>query len=932
MKLATKNSLHIGHHQSCHVRLLNPSGALRGVPGTRLRALSGVALAACFFANEAKAIDVASQADWNAAVTAVSSAGPNTTTTINITSGFTLSSSLSALTASNANVTVNIVGNNSTINGNALYQGIKVLGTNAPTVTISNLTLTNTLAKGGNGGGGGDGGGGGGLGAGGGLFVASGANVTLQDVSFINNKAQGGNGGVSGANSGGAGGGGLNGGNGGTPPGGSGTGGAGGVGAGGAGFAGSGGTAGTGGGVNTNNGGAGGAGTTGGGGGGGGAVTGTHNGGAGGAGGFGGGGGGGGGFTSTGINGAGGAAGYGGGAGGNGYNGAGTGGTGYGGAVFVMAGATLTIKSSGDLSYSGNTTAKGSGGSPSANLGQDIFINGASQVITFQVDAGTSAFIGSAQTTQGSIAGEGGLNKTGAGTLALSGTQRYTGATTISGGALMLNGSLASSVTVNSGAAMSVAAGSTGTINGNYTQATDGIFRTHVINDGTYGKLVVSGTANLPTNAKINVDVSDPRASFTATSLTNVLTAGALNSDGTFSVTDNSLLFNFGAVKNGNAIDLTIKAAAPAILPSIINQGNTQAAGAAGVLDQIITSDPTGSLANRFVGLTSESQVSNAVSQTLPLLSGGATVVARNTLSGLNRIIESRIDSNRGLSSGDDFYGDKHIWLKPFGSWANQSDRNGVAGFKANTYGMVAGVDGTLSPALRLGGAFAYARSNVDGNSAIAPQNTTVDVYQLIGYGSVSLDDRTDVNFQGDIGQNNNNGTRQITFSPSVASSSYHSQTAHIGAGIGRTYTLDSKTALTPSVRADYTWIKDKAYSETGAGPLNLNVDSRSTEAFIIGVDGKLAHHLNDRTTLIANLGVGYDTINKQNTITSAFAEKPTAAFVTYGINPSPWLAHSGFAAVYQIKSGVELTGRYDAEYRQSFLNQTASVKARWVF
>ncbi|MFX8782191.1 pectate lyase-like adhesive domain-containing protein, partial [Acinetobacter baumannii] len=82
-------------------------------------------------------------------VAAVAAAGANSTVSINITSGFTLSSSLTQLQASNSNVVVNITGNNQTINGASAFQGIQVNGANAPTVNISNLAITNTAAIGG---------------------------------------------------------------------------------------------------------------------------------------------------------------------------------------------------------------------------------------------------------------------------------------------------------------------------------------------------------------------------------------------------------------------------------------------------------------------------------------------------------------------------------------------------------------------------------------------------------------------------------------------------------------------------------------------------------------------------------------------------------------------------------------------------------------
>jgi autotransporter family porin len=515
-----------------------------------------------------------------------------------------------------------------------------------------------------------------------------------------------------------------------------------------------------------------------------------------------------------------------------------------------------------------------------------------------------------------------------AGTLNFADAMALSGNVTVTNGATLASGNANVTGNVANGGALTVDASKTLNITGNFTNT--GTLQT-TVTDTAYGKVQASGTVTLGGNLVVDASTLTRSNGYNGT-VDGIISGSSVA--GTFaSTTDNSALFNFTPVYTSTAVNLQVTTASTTgVYNAVTSTNNASSTGAAQALDRIITANPTGQIASLFLPLTSQQQVSNAVSQTLPLLSGGSTAVTQNTLAGINHIIQARIEANRGLSSGDDFYGDKHVWLKPFGSWANQGDRNGVSGYKANTYGMAIGVDGTLSSAVRLGGAFAYARSNVDGNSTVAPQNTNVDVYQLIGYGSVSLDDRTDVNFQGDIGQNTNSGTRQISFAPSVASSSYKSQTAHIGVGISRAFALNSRTSFTPSVRADYTWIKDNAYSETGAGVLNLNVNSRSTSALVVGVDGKLAHQLNDQTTLIANLGAGYDTINKQNAITSTFAGAPDAAFVTYGLKPSPWLARGGLGVVYQLKSGIELTGRYDVEHRESFLNQTASVKVRWAF
>ncbi|WP_372877021.1 autotransporter domain-containing protein, partial [Pseudomonas sp.] len=134
---------------------------------------------------------------------------------------------------------------------------------------------------------------------------------------------------------------------------------------------------------------------------------------------------------------------------------------------------------------------------------------------------------------------------------------------------------------------------------------------------------------------------------------------------------------------------------------------------------------------------------------------------------------------------------------------------------------------------------------------------------------------------------------------------------------------------FTPSVRTDYTWIKDEGYTEKGSSA-NLKVDSRSTDELILGLDGKLSHEFMPGTRVSANLGVGYDALNSQVSITSSFAGAPGASFTTRGLEPSPWLQRAGLGLTTNTDNGVEISLRYDAEHRESFLNQTASVKLRW--
>ncbi|MBX3452621.1 MAG: autotransporter domain-containing protein [Planctomycetaceae bacterium] len=337
---------------------------------------------------------------------------------------------------------------------------------NAGSVTISNLTIQNGLAQGGNGGDATSTGGGGGLGAGGAIFVRDGASVTVDAVNFLGNAAAGGQGGTHGGGTfiSGAGGGGL-GGDGGSGVGQSGGGGGGGALPGQDGLAAAGNNGGDGGGPY---GGVGGAGTGGIPGGAGGDLSGGGGGGgsgaaAGGAGGFGGGGGGatsyitapggtggfgGGGGSSPIGSGNGGFGGGGGGAfsgqgtggfgGGNGSGPNGGGGAAFGGAIFVMDGASLTVK---DSAFSqGSVTVGLGGGSNLANAGMAagsaFFLQDTD--VTIEVTGTNEVTIADTIADAAGNSQPGGIIKTGTGTLILSGTNTYTGGTSFNEGVVAI--------------------------------------------------------------------------------------------------------------------------------------------------------------------------------------------------------------------------------------------------------------------------------------------------------------------------------------------------------------------------------------------------------------------------------------------------------------------------------------------------------------
>lgn len=404
----------------------------------------------------------------------------------------------------------------------------------------------------------------------------------------------------------------------------------------------------------------------------------------------------------------------------------------------------------------------------------------------------------------------------------------------------------------------------------------------------------------------------------------NVLQAGGtLTTGSSVSVIDNSVTLNFTAELNGsNGIDLTAHSAGFDSLAGAVGSGSGLS-GAAAALEKMLVANSDNPLLQGFFGLNSSADAVNAVKQASPTSGVGRSVL--NTLHGSQHIIGARQDALRGQASGDDFVTDKEVWFKPFGSKADQDDANGTPGYSADTYGLAIGADGELSAGNRIGAAFTYAHSKVDANGVA--QSTTVNIYQGTVYGSYNLDAATFVDYQADLGINKNESKRSVG-----TNADYDSLSTHVGAGLGRMYSLNSQTVFTPSVHLDYANVDNSDYTESGAGPLNLRVNSNNADELILAVDGKVDYSLNDSSKLTANLGMGYDALADQDSLTAAFAGTPNTAFTVKGAEPSDWIARGGVGYVMTNAKSTQVSARYDVDLRDGYTNQTVSLKLMMPF
>lgn len=480
--------------------------------------------------------------------------------------------------------------------------------------------------------------------------------------------------------------------------------------------------------------------------------------------------------------------------------------------------------------------------------------------------------------------------------------------------------------------------------------ANTGTFDVTVNSTSTYGKLVVEGDVSLAGALKVS-DTSNGNLaagntfegiiSYTGARTGEFAAVTAPNSLFTWEVAYEDvakrvdlLLTGMAASnenQNQNANVASFKSriqTATAARPELAS-----AQGASEALDTIAAGDVTNAVVQRFIPVP-DAEIPDAIRTTLPILTGSSMVATSNSMAAINNVVQGRVAGGLGLASGDEYISSKNFWLKPFGTWTSQQDYNGATGYSSTTRGLVAGVDIETSATTQLGLAFARATAKVTGNSTAPTQSNTVDIYQLIAYGSKKFNNGATLSFQADAGYNKNNGFRAIDFTATslVANAQNETRTAHVGVELSRSFDVDAKTKIAPMLTADYSYMRDTAYTETGAADLSLVVDARTTKQFVVGLGARLNHDYSEKVSLSANAGVGYDMMNKGASIVTAYSAATGVQFTTFGLDVGPWVGNIGAGINYQLDDTVNVLARYDADLRKAGVSQSISAKVSWAF
>ncbi len=194
-----------------------------------------------------------------------------------------------------------------------------------------------------------------------------------------------------------------------------------------------------------------------------------------------------------------------------------------------------------------------------------------------------------------------------------------------------------------------------------------------------------------------------------------------------------------------------------------------------------------------------------------------------------------------GLSGGELTYGDTgklSVWSRGIGVFSSNSGDGDHAGFDRTTAGGLAGADMLVTPNLRVGATFGYARTDVTGKEGAG--NEMVDTYYAGMYTGLSLNDWF-VDSNVGVALNNLQTRRDIAFE-NISRTAYGKTSGYnvsLETKTGYRYTVSSYT-VEPSVSLRYDLSDSGNFTETGANSLNLTVQGKQRQSVRAGLGGRI--------------------------------------------------------------------------------------------
>ena len=573
------------------------------------------------------------------------------------------------------------------------------------------------------------------------------------------------------------------------------------------------------------------------------------------------------------------------------------------------------------------------------------------------------------------------LTKSGTGTLTLTGANTYTGTTTVNNGSLIVDGSIASPLTVvNAGATLAghgtiggnlVNSGIVGqgnspgtlTVGGNYTQNPGGTLRIGVggLAPGQHDLLAVNGSAAVGGTLQFirlgnfNLQPGDQITFLTAKN----------GISGTFGTVENSLLgtgtiVNVEVTSLANSVVLEGTQGSFANTPGVAVTPNERAVAKAldsargdpreAALFAFLNSQPIADLPHDLsliaptqitsINATAVSvgkvQVSN-IGQRLANIHAGSTGFSSAGFS-LNGGAASFGEGFAGVSGPEGKSGPAvfaptpdnrwGVFVTGLGEFTNVDSTTNAAGYNVDTGGFTFGVDYRLTPnfAIGLTAGYAHTTVNLDGGGNIDVNGGKIGLYATLFGNGFYLDTAVS---GGPSGYNTHRTALQGTASGSTDGADVNALVA-----VGYNWTK-GKLTIGPTASFQYSYVGLNSFTETGSlAPLSFPDQNTESERTAFGAQASYEWKIG-QITLLPQLSAAWQHEFGSTTysVVSSFATGAGKSFTVSGPDIGRDSILVGAGATVILSERVSTYLYYDGEFaRTNYINNSVTAGVRITF
>ncbi|MFP4109038.1 MAG: autotransporter domain-containing protein [Desulfonatronovibrio sp.] len=413
------------------------------------------------------------------------------------------------------------------------------------------------------------------------------------------------------------------------------------------------------------------------------------------------------------------------------------------------------------------------------------------------------------------------------------------------GSLLMGNGSFTGSVDNRSGTVSPGNSIGTIDITGDYTQGNNSVLEIELDSNDS-DKLVVSGTADLDGTLRMIPLGYVPGTSY------SFLDADSIN--GSFASYQSPAVFNIGIDNIDNNLSMDITRNSYKSLTSSSSQNNM-----ASTLDQIRPS-ASGDMAQvlNLMDTMQLPQLQNSMKDLYPGMNAaagyaalqGAQRVQGDLHSSLGPPVFQGINSDNSSKDKKESY-TLSSWGTFMGSNARMKSASSIPGFKEKMNGLMLGIDYNLENNFTLGVAGAIAYQDLDQRGGAG--SSTVKSYQGYLYSKWdNIEDGTGAYWNTSLGAGVMDiETRRLISFLDRKTKSRHSARVY-SASTGSGYVFKSGNwAFKPGLNIDYALLREDSYSESRAGDVSLDIDSRDSQSLQLRLGISLSREVRLKKALL---------------------------------------------------------------------------------